>query len=200
MPSDERTLRDLPLAELPAATWRLLDAGVASARDSFHTPSLATFGDRGPEQRTVVLRFADAALRSLGCHTDARSPKIRQVLTDPRSSWLFYDHDRKLQLRLLGRLTVHTHDALADGRWADSRAMSRACYNTDLSPGAAVTEPPPAPGEIARPDEERIARSRFAVLACEVSHLDWLCLDARGHRRARLEWRAGEWHGEWVAP
>ena len=200
MSSDQTPLRDLPLAELPAAAWKLLGDGVASARAPFHTPSLATFGDQGPEQRTVVLRIADASRRMLGCHTDARSPKIRQALANPRSSWLFYDRDRKLQLRLLGRLTVHTDDALADRRWADSRAMSRACYNTRLVPGTAVPEPPEAPAEIVRTVQDRAARAHFAVLSCEVSQLYWLCLDGRGHRRACLDWRDDRWVGAWAAP
>ena len=194
------SLRDLTLVQIPETLWGLLLGGVASARGPFHTPCLATLGPEGPEQRTVVLRHVDPARRVLACHTDARSPKIRDALEHPRSSWHVYDAGRKLQLRLTGDLTVHTDSAFADERWADSRAMSRACYNTALAPGTTVPHPPESPPPIDGAGNERMARSRFAVLACEVLRFDWLCLDGSGHRRACFQWDGAAWAGEWVSP
>jgi hypothetical protein len=194
------SLRDLTLAEIPGTVWGLLLGGVSSARDPFHTPCLATFGPQGPEQRTVVLRHVDPGQRILACHTDARSPKVREALDQSRCSWHFYDAGRKLQLRLIGDLKVHTDSAFADERWADSRAGSRACYNTGLAPGTPVPQPPGAPPPIDGSGEERMARSRFAVLACEVLRFDWLRLDGAGHRRARFRWKSATWAGEWVSP
>ena len=200
MTSDPASLRGLALDQIADAAWRLLLGAASSARDPFHTPCLATIGPDGPEQRTVVLRYVDPAKRTLACHTDARSPKVREALAQPHCSWLFYDAGRKLQLRLTGRLTVHTDSAFADSRWAESRAMSQACYNTHAAPGTPVPQPPQAPPRIEGASTERRARSHFAVLACEVSLLDWLCLDGAGHRRARLQWQSGAWAGGWVSP
>ena len=200
MTSDPAPLRNLALGQIADTAWKLLVGAVASARDPFHTPCLATIGPDGPEQRTVVLRYLDPDRRVLACHTDARSPKVREALAHPSCSWLFYDAGRKLQLRLIGRLTVHTESAFADGRWAVSRARSRACYNTGAAPGTPVSQPPQAPPRIEGASSERQARSHFAVLSCEVSRFDWLCLDGAGHRRARFQWQSGAWAGEWISP
>jgi pyridoxine/pyridoxamine 5'-phosphate oxidase len=190
----------LDLQKIQRVGWQLLKEGVNSAKSPLHTASLATIGEDGPSVRTVVLRYCDEGQRMLACHSDIRSAKVGEAGADPRASWLFYDRERKLQLRLAGRLSVHVDDDFADSRWENTTESGRACYNTGHGPGQPVLQPASAPGRISNDIEEQAARSQFAVIACRIEFLDWLVLSARGHRRAQFHWREREWQASWVLP
>ena len=201
--SVERTtisLDDIGLDDIPLVAWRFLTAGVNSATDPFHTPCIATMSIDGPTQRTVVLRHVDTEQRIIACHTDRRSMKIRDVLDEPRASWLFYDRKRKLQLRISGIMTLHTDDEFAETCWSHIPAQARACYNATLKPGQQVSAPPRAPNVADKELELLNARSHFAVLACQITFLDWLFLSAKGHRRAQFRWHGDQCIASWIAP
>jgi hypothetical protein len=183
------------LAETLAEAFRLLARGVADRRHPFHTPTLATIGaDGAPRARTLVLRGFDAATRTLRLHTDTRSGKFAELAAEPRCALHAYDAGAQIQLRLTGRATLHRSDVLADSAWAASRPFSRLCYAAPEPPGAPVAAPPPAP-------REGEGRANFAAIALAVGSLDWLWLDASGHRRARFTWHSdGAPQAEWLAP
>jgi hypothetical protein len=200
MNEQQTSLKDLDLQQIPQECWKLLREGVSTAGSAMHTPCLATVGEHGPSVRTVVLRYFDEDQRMLACHTDIRSAKIREAEADSRASWLFYDPQRKLQLRLAGQLSIHVDDGLADNRWDQTTDMGRACYNTASGSGQQVSRPARAPGRISDEKEARLARSQFAVIACRIEFLDWLLLSAKGHRRAQFLWRADKLEASWVTP
>ena len=200
MDEQQKSLEPLSLQQIPQVSWKLLTEGVDSANSAFHTPCLATVGKHGPSMRTVVLRHCDDEQRMLACHTDIRSAKIREAEADPRASWLFYDPERKLQLRLAGQLSIHVDDDFADACWDETTAMGRACYNTASGPGQYLSRPAVAPGRISDEIEAHMARSQFAVIACKIEFLDWLLLSAEGHRRAQFHWRADKQQASWVTP
>lgn len=184
----------MKIHELHDAIWALLGEGVESASSPFHTPVLATVGEEGPEARTVVLRSADPGSRQISCHTDWRAPKRRQIERNSRVCWLFYDRHRKIQLRLRGQAVLHQSSDYARVRWAASPPRSRLCYAAPLAPGTAVPEPPEAPLQ------QDTGFENFAVVMCTVDSVDWLYLQAAGHQRARLFWKAGSWDAGWLAP
>lgn len=136
----------------------------------------------------------------LACHGDRRSDKVSEAETDPRASWLFYDRERKLQLRLSGQLSIHVDDDFADSCWEHTMDSGRACYNTERGPGQTVTQPASAPALIDNDKEEQAARSHFAVIACRIDFLDWLVLSAKGHRRAQFQRHDSDWQARWVLP
>ena len=193
-------LAELSLEEIPAYAWIALQEGVDSAVHPFHTPCIATLGQHGPVQRTVVLRYVDSPQRLLVCHTDRRSSKAREIVDSPRMSWHFYDRKQKLQIKVSGRGVLHTDDPLADACWERSAARSRTCYNTPIGPGQPVKEPPLAPVSIGSEAEEADARSHFAAIACRVDFLDWLYLSGSGHRRALFELSGNKVKASWVTP
>jgi len=196
-----RKVKDIQdLQQIQRASWQLLKEGVTSAKSPLHMASLATTGEYGPSLRTVVLRYCDEEQRMLSCHGDIRSAKVREARADPRASWLFYDHERKLQLRLAGQLSVHVDDDFANNRWENTTDSGRACYNTERGPGQRVPQPAGAPCRISNDKDEQTARSNFAVIACRIKFLDWLVLSAGGHRRAQFHWRGHEWQASWVLP
>ena len=157
--------------------------GVADRRSPFHTPTLATIGrDGAPRLRTLVLRGFDVATRSLRLHTDARAEKVLEIAAEPRVSLHGYDPGQRVQIRLEGRATLHTDDALGDAGWAASRDFSRMCYAIDPGPGMPVGAPLPAPLD------PEAGRPHFAVIRLEFHRMEWLWLAAEGHRRARFTW------------
>lgn len=203
------------LEELLERCWSYLEEGAGSAGSPFHTAVLGTVEDGGPRLRTVVLRAADREAARVLCHTDVRSAKVRQIGDDPLVSWLLYDPDRKVQLRIEGRATVHADDALADERWRASAAGSRRCYLAGPGPGAVLdsagsTLPQALRARRPEPEETERGRGNFAAVATAVEFIDWLHLTADGHRRARFR-RVGHavegghdcgqgWRGDWIAP
>ena len=200
MNEQQTSLKDLDLQQIPQECWKLLREGVSTVRSAMHTPCLATVGEHGPSVRTVVLRYFDEKQRMLACHTDIRSAKVREAEADSRASWLFYDPERKLQLRLAGQLSIHVDDDLADSRWDQTTDMGRACYNIASGSGQQVSRPALAPGRISDEKEASLARSQFAVIACRIEFLDWLLLSAKGHRRAQFHWHADKTEASWVTP
>ncbi|WP_404325653.1 pyridoxamine 5'-phosphate oxidase family protein [Aerophototrophica crusticola] len=169
--------------------------------------------DGSPTARTVVLRGVQPADRILRFHTDRRAPKLAGLAAEPRVGLLLYDPGARLQLRLDGVAEVVGEGGLPDRLWDRSHPGSRACYRQPVAPGASVDGPrvaiPPA-GEPAH------GRENFAIVQVRVHRLDWLFLNADGHRRACFDFSpAGEgpspeghggqgiaagWTGRWVAP
>ncbi len=187
--------RDATLAEL----WRLLADGAAHGRSGFHLPTLATIAGEGPRLRTVVLRAADAATGTLRFHCDRRSDKAFELAENPACALAAYDGPTKVQIRIEGRATLHTDDAVAEAAWTGSRAMSRVCYGAEPAPGTAL----PAGDAYILPDEATAAatgRRNFCAVVVRAQRLDFLFLDRRGHRRAAWCRDGSDWEGGWVAP
>lgn len=188
-----------------ALCWDLLEEGASRARVPFHTPVLATVSAAGPEARTVVLRAANRGALTLTCHTDARSAKFGEIRDDARVSWLFYDPDRKLQLRIHARGTAVSAGEPAERRWRDVAVGSRRCYLATEAPGATLPAagnalPPALRSRRPTPGESERGREHFAVIESRVLSIDCLYLDSAGHRRARFDCAAGAPAGRWVAP
>lgn len=182
------------LGTLEDMIWSLLAEGVRDAKNPFHTPGFATFGDKGPEVRTVVLRHADPNMRQISCHTDWRPSKRGEIEIDERVSWLFYNRERKTQLRLGGRATPHKGGVVTQKRWERSSPGSRGYFHQLQSPGTPVEEP------LVTPKNPESGYPNFTVLMCTVDIMDWLFLGATGHRRAVLLRQQGAWAAKWVAP
>ncbi|MFM2346557.1 MAG: hypothetical protein RL654_1310 [Pseudomonadota bacterium] len=191
------------LEVLGATLWRELAGAAQDRAHEWRQPVLATVcPEFGPQARTVVLREVDVASRTLLLYTDARSPKVAQLQTDPRAQLLCWSRALGWQLRLGGRILVSTDGLDVTSRWALLRHTRAAQdYLSPLSPGQPcdVTEVE-APAETARADSARAERAHFAVLRLRVERMDWLSLDPQGHRRAVFDARDAELSGRWCVP
>jgi hypothetical protein len=199
--------------ELIAYGWTLMIRGKSDPRHAFHTPCVATvaLADDGrllPELRTVVLRKADEQARLLVFHTDVRSPKIRQLRSNPVLAWHFYDAKARMQVRVQSVAMLHHEDDLARQRWKASQVMSRLCYLTPFTPGSEVSFPPTQAG---KSEHEMEGFEQFVVVEARVTALDVLHLHHGGHRRAGVHYavqpidkgtEAGGGHAkaQWLAP
>ena len=193
----ERTSEPFPdhhndLAATLKFAWQMIGRGVQGRRSAFHTPVLATQSADGPQARVLVLRAADALVRTLTFHTDTRSAKLPELAKDSRVALTFYDAARKVQVRITGTATVHAGNALSHQRWTASRPSSLRCY-LGARPGGISAEPtsglpPQVEGREPEPAELQVAEPHFAVLQVAVQRLEWLHLHTRGQRRAAFAW------------
>lgn len=181
------------LTATQAHAFALLARGVADRRSAFHTPTLATIGADGtPRLRAMVLRGFDAATRSLRLHTDARAAKAADIKADPRAAMHVHDPAAQIQLRLSGTATLHHGDAVSAAGWAASLEFSRMCYAIEPAPGGLAAAPPAAPRDA------EAGLPNFAVILFSFAVMEWLWLDAGGHRRACFDFATGDAH--WLVP
>lgn len=186
---------DLTLAE----AWRLLSEGADQRDVPFHTPTLATVGlDGQPQIRTVVLRGVDTDRWALRVHTDARSAKVPEIVANPAISVHGYDPHRKVQVRMMGRATVHRDDPIADDAWHHSPLGCRRIYRGLSTCGGALPSPYDVTEE--RSGLAEAGRDNFCVVLCRIRSLEWLYLAAKGHRRARFVWQGDHLSGTWLVP
>ena len=183
------------LAASCAYGWSMLARGVKDRKSAFHTPSIATITDEGtPSVRTVVLRGCDMAAKTLRFHTDTRSGKIAELTQNPQAALHFYDANAKIQLRLAAKLETAS-GATYDAAWANTRPMSRECYQVTQSPGSLIDDPYQVAFDAAATQD---GEAHFVPVVAHILKMEWLYLAARGHRRALFDFEQDTQN--WLAP
>jgi pyridoxamine 5'-phosphate oxidase len=190
------------LEKIRAEVWEMLGGAVSDTKNPLRTPVLGTVGPEGSQLRTVVLRRVVAAERLLMCNTDLRSAKIRDIQALSRLSWLFYQPEERVQLRLAGQASLLQAGPLVDEEWSRLSPLNRRDYCTVDPPGSPLSVPssglPDSFGQT--PAEGEIGRKNFVVVVCQVDALDWLLLQESGHLRAQFTWRDDKLAATWVVP
>lgn len=171
---------------------------------SFKTMTLATCTPTGADARMVVLRQADANIKFVWFHTDARAGKVIQLERFPNATLVFWDSNNQLQFRLRVETQLHTDDYVADEHWQKLWAGGRKPYLTEKEPGSLQAEPypgfPPDLGEnLPSEAESEVGRPNFAVIECRVMQLDYLKLGRAGQTRARFQYEPTQVF-TWLAP
>lgn len=187
-------------------SWKLLRDGVRNFRNPFHRPILVTIdSDKKPQGRVVILREFSEKDRTLICHCDVRSPKIAQIQDNPNVSWLFYDPEKWLQLRLSGKASVHADDGVAESQWERVLLPQRINYCAEGPPGSLISKPTSGLPDLLQ-DKASIllhgtaARKNFAAIVCQFDEMDWLLLKLTGHMRAKFYWNNSRLEASWVIP
>jgi hypothetical protein len=176
------------LAEIEAALWRELTRAPRDKHHDWRTPVLATVDGSSADARTVVLREVDAPTKTLRLFTDARSPKVAQLLAHPQGTLLAWSARLSWQLRLRVTLHVETDGLALASRWARLKLSPAAQdYLSPLAPGSALD------GQAAMPAPVVHDRGHFALISAEVRAIDWLELHAEGHRRALFDADGARW-------
>ena len=182
--------------------WDQIKQACTTRRHPFHTPTLATVSDRGPEARSVILRYASPKDWELRANADVRSPKARELRVDARSTWLFYSFPDHLQVRCYGRTHVHHLDEIAEKAWHHSQLLSRRCYLAPLPPSTELSDPhsnipPDLSGREPTSEEAEPGFQNFSVLRCEIEEIDVLALRYEGNVRIRARRHSAP---TWTAP
>jgi pyridoxamine 5'-phosphate oxidase len=175
--------------------WQLWGRGTVDRHSGFHAPVVTSVDEAGnPQARTMILRAVDREARTMRFHTDVRSAKMNHWKFKPRVCILGYDASKKIQLRVDGRVALHTDDAVAEKAWRSSRPESRAAYGVKNTPGHVVDAPSSAP------QSNDDGRENFAVAMVEVESLEWIYLHAEGNRRAIFSWANDVLKSNWLQP
>ncbi len=194
------------LPALETDCWNLLTHAVSDRDCGWRLPVLATSAVNGVQQRTLVLRSVNRRQRELLFHTDVRSPKHAQLVSDPRVSLLFYDSVLSSQLIICGIAALHHSDEVANAVWNSSPPETLRQYLAPVAPGTVVETadcnlPQYVRGRIPDRSEVEPGRDHFAVIRVRALSLDWLHLSREGNRRARFEYPGDhEPHSLWTAP
>lgn len=176
------------LEAIEAALWRTLEAAPHDKAHPWRTPVLATTDGRIGDARTVVLREAQRSVALLRLYSDSRSAKVTQARTHPEGTLVAWSPALGWQLRIRVHVDVVTDGLELSSRWAQLKLTPAAHdYLSALPPGSALDGAPASRGD----------RAHFSLLEARVLSIDWLELDARGHRRARFA--AGE-AATWLQP
>jgi len=180
------------LADIEASLWQELVRAAAERDHGWRIGVLATADGDVPDARSVVLREAQPATRSLLIYTDSRSPKVSQIGRQPAAVLVLWSKALSWQLRLRLRLDVSVDGLAVSSRWARLKLTPSAQdYLSPLPPGTTLDPSQPTP------PPQRQSRGHFAVLAAEVLSVDWLELGDEGQRRSVFASGGG---GRWVSP
>lgn len=167
---------DPELLALEQHLWQTLAEAAATRGHAWRTPVLATVDAQGvPDARTVVLREVQANARELVFYTDARAPKVAQLMARPQAAMVMWSPELGWQLRLSLDCQIETSGLAVLSRWTRLKMTPAAHdYLSPLPPGSALSGSASAPK----------VREHFAVVTARVVRMDWLSLDRDGHRRA----------------
>ena len=95
--------KDLILNEIRA----LLSKGVTDRTEDFRLPVVVLNSKQGPDARIVVLRGAYKERNRLRFHTEIRSEKTEFIKNNNKIYFLFYNKERKIQVRAKSFATIH---------------------------------------------------------------------------------------------
>ena len=124
--------------------WEELKRGVVDRRHPFHLYSLSTIGSGAatvPESRILVLRDVDTRRFSLRSNADLRSNKCLEIKRNPKTHLLFYDKEKKIQVRITAESTIIEDRKITEQAWLESQDVSRRCYFSPLSPSTRIEGP-----------------------------------------------------------
>ena len=195
---------DLPA--LQKDIWNRLLNGSLRYKNVFHNPVVANVNAVGVNMRTVVLRKVLPDKKQLVFHTDIRSGKWKELQQQNNISWLFYDAQLRLQIKLAGIATLHQDDLIADEAWATSTISSRKIYLGEDGPSNKTTFPTdglPDAYQTAGSTiiQSKAGRKNFGVVVTTVTWAEWLWLNSQGHRRAAFTYnKDGSFSAHWLIP
>ena len=171
--------------------WELLKSGKKDANSHLHQAYLSTHNNEYPSVRTVVVRNVNSIDKSISFHTDYRSKKIKEISVNNKITLLFYDRDKKIQIKCSGRAIINNKNEHSKKSWGKTMPFSKKCYIVDEPPGS--TSEIPTSGykkehEIELPGEEILnsGYENFTLVNMEILEIEWLYLYRYGHRRAKF--------------
>jgi len=175
------------LKEIEKEIYLSLSKGVKERESNFHKAVLATTNlENKPEARTVVLRNFEKKKLALSIHSDHRANKVVELNNNNNVSLLFYDEEKKIQLRIRGWTQVLKSEKKS---WNKLSNWSKRCYLTDISPGVRSNKPTSgfAKKHSLNPPNENEASAgleNFCSIIVWANQIEWLYLASQGHRRA----------------
>ena len=191
------------LEEIQNKYWSMLDDAVTNRGSPFRIPVFTCAYQDEVDGRIVVLRKSDRQNNLLQFHTDLRSPKVDILNNNNKASLLFYDKEEKIQLRVKVECKINNQNSVTEASWKKTQHISRRCYLTDSPPGT-ISENPTS-GMISKledfdytMEQSEDGYKNFTVIKCYIKSIEWLYLAAKGHRRAKFDFKTNK--NTWLVP
>ena len=165
-----------------------LEDGVKNAKNPYHTFTFSSINIDYPESRTVVLRGFEPGVFKIYFNTDYRSPKIQELKNNNHCSALFYDQERRVQLRFRCQAILHYQNDVSSKVWSQTHLQSRKCYMGPYKPTQKLEDwNPNIPLEYLKVDPEKEHSEdgyvNFVHIELKIIELDILELHHDGHVR-----------------
>ncbi len=185
--------------------WDLLCHGSVNRNSSFHLPIFISGHGNKFDGRIVVLRGVDKKNKKIWFHTDIRSKKIKTLKNNSETSFLFYDKDEKIQIRINGDTKINHKNDVTKKSWNKTAHMSRQCYLGKKVPGTYSDIPTSGLSENIDNfkysiEESEIGYNNFCVIETFIRSFEWLYLAAKGHRRAQIILKNNTAIKKWLIP
>ena len=189
--------------EIKKKIWSMLNNAVKDRNSQFRIPVFSCGNNDNIESRIVVLRKSDENNNIVQFHSDIRSDKINILKKNPKASFLFYDKELKIQVRLKVEAIINHKNDVTKQSWEKTQHISRKCYLVDNGPGTISDEPtsglkPELDNFDYTKEESEEGYKIFTVIQCKIKSIEWLYLAAKGHRRARFDLENGR--ENWLVP
>jgi hypothetical protein len=182
-----------------------MTSAVPDYKDPLHLFYIANSSKKIPNIRTVVLRNFSMSKKIFEFHSDIRSPKIKQLNINPNFSALFYNPDKKIQLRFSGITKILHKDASTKKRWSGISNSSRRCYLGPFNPSSTIEDDHPNIPDEFRFGDPKIEETEkgfenFVIVQCQFTSIDYLSLKYSGHSRCRFDFNGKNVSVCWLAP
>lgn len=171
-----------------------LQRAALDKKHPFRFVMLSSSFENRPDARYVVLRKTEGD----GCcyiYTDSRSQKVFQLAQQPACTLLFYHPQKRCQVKIQGRATIHRQDPVSKSHWANVQGEAQKAYQSSLPPGTPIENPAAAYAW-----EEATDSSYFTVIAIQAETIECLQLNGLRHLRAIFRKEENDWSGNWLAP
>jgi len=185
--------------------WELLKIGLQNRDLPFHIPVFICGNKVKSDGRIVVLRGVNEKEKKIWFHSDVRSCKIKILKSNSEATFLFYDKNEKIQLRIFGNTKINYKNDITKNSWRKTAHMSRQCYLGDKPPGSNSLGP--TSGLTYDVDnlkytieESETGYENFCVIETFIKSIEWLYLAAKGHRRAYFSLKNNSLEKKWLIP
>jgi len=183
-----KTVTQEDLLNIYKREQQYLVEAIKNGSDPHHFFSLSTIRDNNAESRMIVLRDVTLSPFKIFFNCDIRSPKANQLQNQNNCTALFYNQERRIQMRLKCNIYLHYNNKLSKKVWENTPFQSRKCYMGSLNPSSELKawDPNVPPKYIDRdPNEEDSYNgyNNFMHVELEIMYCDILELHYNGHIR-----------------
>ena len=113
---------------------------IKNGSDPYHFFSLSTIDNQIASSRMVVLRNMQLNPFKIFFNCDARSPKAKQLKEQHECMALFYNQNRRIQIRMNCIAKLNYKNNLSKKVWEKTPLQSRKCYMGEFNPSSITNE------------------------------------------------------------
>ena len=191
----------LNLNNIYESIWDELLNGAVNRKHPFHLCFFSSLSaaSLAPETRIVILREAIKKNLYLRSNCDLRSSKTKEIEKNPETMLMFYDSEKKVQIRIRALSKIIRDKKIVEPIWNASQEISRQCYYTPFSPSSVLKEP--FSNSLLNLKGKGLGLSVFGLIVSTVVQIDYLKLKHDGH--VRCEFKCDNKRlvkSNWIAP